>query len=488
MHHSDDPRLWNLDAELRLLGLRSGPMTRRDAIRLGLLGSAGALLGNALAGCATRAPANSKLPSPQPKQIPLAPQPAPVAAKSIAGPRAKSVIQIWLWGGPCHIDTFDPKPDAGYDYCGPLNHAIGTNVAGIQLGESLPLVAQQADKYALIRGMTHGVFAHETASYTTQTGRPSGGRDVFPGVGAVVSLFKGYDAGYKGLLPPYVVLTELQGRFSEAGFLGSRYKPFATGGDPGAARFVVEGVISPSISDERQRSRREFLHQLNTFEHTLRSGDPRLAALAQCEHDAYEMILGDAGKVFDLSQEKDAVRENFGRNTFGQSCLMARRLVERGVPYVTINYKGWDTHKQHFQTMRQKLPQLDRGLAALLADLANRGLLDSTIVWAGGEFGRTPKVLWEPPWNGGRNHWGSAFSTLVAGGGFKGGHVVGATDAHGEQVIARPVHPADLIGSMYELLGVAADARLPHPEGADVRAIPTVADNVKHGGRLAEIM
>jgi hypothetical protein len=488
LHHSDDPHLWNLDAELRLLGLRGAPMTRREALRLGLLGSAGALLGGALASC-TNAPTSR----PTAKAAAAANRPSPLPSSSVAQrplqrAPAKSVIQIWLWGGPCHIDTFDPKPDAGYDYCGPLNHAIGTNVDGIQVGESLPLLAKQADKYALIRGMTHGVFAHETASYTTQTGRASGGRDVFPGVGAVVSLFKGYDAGYKGLLPPYIVLTELQGRFSEAGFLGSRYKPFATGGDPGAARFVVEGVVSPNLSDERQRSRREFLHQLNTFERALRSGDPRLTALAQCEHDAYEMILGDAGKVFDLSQEKDAVRENYGRNTFGQSCLMARRLVERGVPYITINFKGWDTHKQHFQTMRQKLPQLDRGLAALLADLADRGLLDSTVVWAGGEFGRTPKVLWEPPWNGGRSHWGSAFTTLVAGGGFKGGHVIGATDAHGEEVIARPTHPADLIGSMYELLGIAPDARLPHPEGADVRAIPTVADNVKHGGRLSEIM
>jgi hypothetical protein len=369
-----------------------------------------------------------------------------------------------------------------------LNTAIPTNVSGIQIGELLPLLAKQADKYALIRSMSHGVNGHETASYTVQTGRPSGGRDVFPGVGAVVSLFKGYDAGYKGLLPPYIVLTELQGRFSEAGFLGSRYKPFATGGDPGAARFMVEGVVAQGVTDERQRSRRELLHKLNTLERAMKAGDPRLAALGQCEQDAYEMILGDAGKVFDLSQEKDDVRERYGRNTFGQSCLMARRLVERGVPYITINYKGWDTHKQHFQIMRRKLPELDRGLATLLADLSERGLLDSTVVWAGGEFGRTPKVLWEAPWNGGRNHFGKVFSTLVAGGGFKGGRVLGASDARGEEVTDRPVHPSDLIGSVYELLGIDPDAKLPHPEGLDMRAMPAVADNAKRGGRVAEIM
>jgi uncharacterized protein (DUF1501 family) len=284
------------------------------------------------------------------------------------------------------------------------------------------------------------------------------------------------------------VLTELQGRFSESGFLGPRYKPFATGGDPGAAKFVVEGVVAPGISEERQKARRELLHQLNTLERVTAQGDPRLAAFGQCEQDAYEMILGDAGKVFDLAQEKDDVREKYGRNTFGQSCLMARRLVERGVPYVTINYKGWDTHKQHFQIMRRKLPELDRGVANLLADLKSHGLLDSTVVWVGGEFGRTPKILWEAPWGGGRNHFGRVFSTLIAGGGFKGGQVVGSSDARGEEVNERPVHPCDLIGSMYELLGIDPEAKLPHPEGLDVRAIPTVAADVKRGGRLSEIM
>ena len=473
LHHSVDPRLWNLSAELRLLGLGGPTMTRREAIRLGLLGTAGALFAGSLASRAfAAAPA-------------AAPLPAPIGPFA---PRAKSVIQIWLWGGPCHLDTFDPKPDAGYDYCGPFKTPIATNVAGIQIGELLPLLAKQADKYSLIRSMSHGNNGHETASYMVQTGRPSGGRDVFPGMGAVVSLFKGYDAGYKGLLPPYIVLTELQGRFSEAGFLGGRYKPFATGGDPGAARFVVEGVVAQGISDERQRARRDLLHQLNTFERASKSGDPRLAALGECERDAYEMILGDAGKVFDLSQEKNDVRDRYGRNTFGQSCLMARRLVERGVPYITINYKGWDTHKTHFPIMRQKLPQFDKGLATLLEDLAARGLLDSTIVWAGGEFGRTPKVMWEAPWNGGRGHWGKAFTAFIAGGGFKGGHVIGKTDANGEEVVEKPVQPVELIGSMYGLLGIAPDAKLPHPEGSDVRVMPTAAEGAKPGHALDEIM
>jgi hypothetical protein len=401
--------------------------------------------------------------------------------------KAKSVIQIWMWGGPSHLDTFDPKPAAGYDYCGPLDKPIPTNVDGIVISELLPLLAAQADKYSIIRGMTHGINAHETASYTVQTGRASGDRQVYPSVGAVVSLFKGHDAGYHGLIPPYIVLTELQGRFSEAGFLGPRYKPFATGGDPGQPRFVVEGVVSQSVSDDRQRDRRQLLQRLNTLG-LVPARSAALEAFVKSEDQAYELILGDAGKVFDLSQEKDDVRERYGRNTFGQSCLVARRLVERGVPYITINYKGWDTHKQNFQVMRQKLPQMDKGLATLLQDLSDHGLLDSTIVWWGGEFGRTPKVSWEAPWNGGRNHHGEVFSSVVAGGGFKGGHIVGASDARGEEVRDRPVAPSDLIASMYELLGLEPAAKLPHPEGLDVRAIPPPPANSPAGGRLSEIM
>jgi hypothetical protein len=439
--------------------LHSG-ISRRDAMRLGLAGTAGMLLADRLG-----APAFASAP------------PA----------KAKSVIQIWMWGGPCHIDTFDPKPDAGTDFCGPLKSPISTNVDGVRISELLPRLAKLADKYSIIRSMTHGNNGHETASYMVQTGHKSGDGEVYPCIGAVVSHFKGYGAGYKGLIPPYIVLTQPQGRFSEAGFLGTRYKPFATGGDPAKTPFVVEGVVAPGVTEEHQRARRELLHNLNTLDHAAK-GDPRLQALAQCEKEAYDLILGDAGKVFALSEEKDDLRERYGRSTFGQSCLMARRLVERGVPYVTINYGGWDTHKQHFQAMNRKLPELDQGMATLLQDLSERGLLESTVVWWGGEFGRTPRVLWEAPWGGGRNHFGKVFSSVVAGGGFKGGHVVGASDKTGESVTERPVSPTDLIGSMYELLGIDTEATLPHPQGATVKVMPAGADGVATGGRLREIM
>src|ERR1017187_7671954 len=190
-------------------------ISRREAMRRGLLGAAGLWLASGL-----------DFPT-----FAAGPRPA----------RAKAVIQIWLWGGPSHLDTFDPKPEAGNDYCGPLKTPIETNAPGIKICELLPLLAKQADKYSLIRSMTHGNNGHETASYMVQTGRPAGGRDVFPCIGAVVLLFKGYEAGYHGLIPPYIVVTEPQGRFSEAGFLGSRSKTFATGGDPAKTPFAVEG-------------------------------------------------------------------------------------------------------------------------------------------------------------------------------------------------------------------------------------------------------
>jgi hypothetical protein len=435
-------------------------LTRRDLIRTGIAGGAGLLLAGRLG----------------PRGWAAAP-----AAK------AKAVIQIWMWGGPCHIDTFDPKPAAGSDYTGPLDKPIPTNVDGLQVGELLPLLATQADKYSVIRSMTHGSNAHESASYWVQTGRKPGDRLVYPGVGSIVSLFRGYNAGYKGLIPPYVVLTGLQGRFSESGFLGPRFAPFATGGDPQQTPFAVQGVITPGVTEQRQRDRRELLHTLNTFGNALK-GNSSLDAFTQSEDQAYELILGDAGKVFDLSQENAEMRERYGRNTFGQSCLAARRLVERGVPYVTINFMGWDTHKQHFQTMRQRLPWLDKGMSTLLQDLSERGLLDSTIIWWGGEFGRTPRVQWEAPWNGGRGHWGQAFSAVLAGGGFKGGHVIGSTDARGEEVKDRPVYPEDVIASIYEQLGLDLNAKLPNPDGLDIRLAPTAAEGARPVTRLTDIM
>ncbi len=449
-------------------GFKTEVLSRRDLLRSGLYATAGLLLEDR-SGLLTSTTAQA-------------------ASASVGqGPSAKAVIQIWMWGGPSHLDTFDPKPQAGSDYSGPLNKPIETSVDDIRIGQLLPKLAQQADKYAIIRSMTHGINAHETATYLVQTGRMPGEEVLYPSVGAVVSHFKGYGGGYTGLIPPYVVLTKPQGRFSEAGFLGLRYKPFATGGDPAQDPFLVEGVVAEGLSDRRQRERRNLLRGLDTLGRAI-PNDHKLAALRECEDQAYNMILGDGAAVFDLSQEPDELRESYGKNTFGQACLAARRLVEYGVPYVTINYEGWDTHKNHFQTLRQKMPEMDKAMATLLQDLSNQGLLDRTIVWWSGEFGRTPKIQWEPPYNGGRGHYGKVFSALLAGGGFKGGRVVGSSDARGENVKERPVYPCDLIAAIYERLGIDPTAKLPHPMGKTVHATPSPGDGVPTGGRLTEIM
>ena len=278
------------------------------------------------------------------------------------------------------------------------------------------------------------------------------------------------------------MLTQPQGRFSEAGFLGPLYKPFSTGGDPNRNPFAVEGIVAKGISDKRQQSRRELLGTLDTLGKAMQA-NPHFEKFDNCQDEAYKMMLGDAKNLFDLTTEKDAVREQYGRNTFGQSCLMARRLVEHGVPYVTINYKGWDTHKQHFEIMNRKLPEMDQGMAALLQDLSDRGLLDSTIVWWGGEFGRTPKVQWGSPWNGGRSHFGKCFNSVVAGGGFKGGQVVGSSNENGTEVKDRQVYPQDLIASMYTLLGINPNSAMPNPMGLDLKVMPSDG-----GGHLTEIM
>jgi len=231
-----------------------------------------------------------------------------------------------------------------------------------------------------------------------------------------------------------------------------------------------------------------LVDKMNTMGYGL-ANVPEMAAAEEARQKAYGLILGSGREVFNLDNEPTALRDRYGRNTFGQECLAARRMVEAGVPYITISFPGgWDTHGGHFPTMRRQCPWLDQGLATLLADLSEKKLLDSTLVWCTGEFGRTPKVDWAPPWNGGRHHYGNVFTVLVAGGGFKGGRVVGSSDELGAFVKERPVYPADLLGSFYLLGGIDAAAKLPHPLGFDAHVLDTEAEGMKSAGMLEEII
>jgi hypothetical protein len=421
-------------------------------------------------------------PGSQPSGTPGA-QPA-VAPNASASPKAKSVIQLWMGGGPCHIDTWDPKPNAGPDYCGPYRKPVATNVDGIQICQMLPMMAKQMDKYSILRGMTHPSGAHEIGTYIMQTGTLPGGELVYPATGAVVALKKVESGDYRGALPPYIAVAQPLGRFSEAGFLGSNYKAFATGGNPNTPEFHVGGPTGKG--DARTEERRDLLKGFDGFATKLNT--PELKQVGSYQEKAYEFLLGDARAAFELSKESDKVRDRYGRTTFGQSCLLARRLVEQDVPFITVNWPGWDTHKQHFERMAKMLPELDQGFSALLEDLAERGLLSTTIVTWFGEFSRTPKIAKEPPWNGGRHHFASAFSVVVAGGGFQGGKIVGATDPKGERVVERPIYPWDLSASIYKLLGIDPTGQLPHPYGCVAYVTPTAAGGMQSGGLLKEIM
>ena len=254
----------------------------------------------------------------------------PMQAQAAATePKAKSVIHLWMGGGPSHLDTFDPKPEAGDEYCGPLKNPIATNVKGIRISELLPRLAKQADKYTIIRSMTHGDNGHETATYKMMTGTPPSPELCYPSIGAIVSL-KRQEAGYAGNLPPYITLTSPVGRFSEEGFLGSNYRTFATGGDPNAKEFRVQGLVSPAgMTQDRLEQRRALVHAVDGLTRTGGKSDV-LRTAESVQDKAYKLIEGDAKKAFDLSQEKESLRDKYGRHAFGQSCLLARRLVENG--------------------------------------------------------------------------------------------------------------------------------------------------------------
>lgn len=402
-------------------------------------------------------------------------------AGATPAPTAKSVIQLWMAGGPTQTDTFDPKPNAGEDFTGPLRRPIATNVAGMQVSELLPMLAKQADKFTIVRSMTHGNNGHETAAYIMQTCSMPTADLVYPAVGAIVALKRAEQT----TLPPYITLTNPLGRFTEFGFLGGGAKTFAPGGDPNNANFRVQGIVPPKgMTEQRINERRSLLKSVDALASQADKQDV-YREMDEFQQKAYGMILGDARKAFDLAQEKDAVRERYGRNQFGQSCLLARRLVEAGVPFITVNNGGWDTHKDNFPAMRKMLPIQDQAMSALFEDLAQRGLLSSTIVTWYGEFGRTPRVANEAPWFGGRHHWGAAFSAVIAGGGFKGGQVLGSTDARGENVRDRPVYPWDLSASCYKLLGIDPQGRLPHPQGCVAYVVPGTGQS---GGLLTEVM
>lgn len=404
---------------------------------------------------------------------------------SLTAQQAKSVILIYLDGGPSQTDTFDPKPESSRDIYGNYKNVQQSNVPEIVLGEKLVLLSKVADKFSLIRSMTHGLNGHETGHYAMITGDISGGSVVYPSFGAAIS-YK-LQNSYKGILPPYISVIGANTRFNEGGFLGNSFKSFDTKGAPEKDIFEVEGLVNTFVPADKFTERMNLLAGFETLNKD-RMHEVDEAAVQSLRTQNVELISGKLKEVFNLKNETNEMREKYGQNRLGQSCLVARRLVEAGVPVINVRTTGWDTHKVHFQKMNQMLPELDRALWALLTDLDEKGLLQNTIVMCGGEFGRTPRVLWEAPWNGGRSHFGAAFSYLVAGGGFIPGKVIGKTDATGENILERKVYPADLIGTVYTLMGINPNGTLPHSIEGNLPMLPSLGKNGQSNGLLLELI
>ena len=368
---------------------------------------------------------------------------------------AKSVIYIFLPGGMAHQETFDPKPFAPVEYRGPLG-SIDTNVTGVKVGELLPHTAKVADKLAICRSMTHGEAAHERGTHNMFTGyRPSPALQ-YPSMGAVVS----HEFGPRNNLPPYVCIPNQPNEFAGTGYLSSSYAGFSLGADPADGNFKVRDLTLPGGVDfERFDKRRRILDVVNDHFRTLEKSDS-LDALDTFYSRAYSLISSEkAREAFDMTKEPDALKDQYGRNTAGMRMLLARRLLESGVRFVTLTYGGWDMHDNIAGGMKSQLPALDQAFATLIRDLDQRGLLQSTLVCIGSEFGRTPKI------NGtaGRDHWPKVFSVVMAGGGIKGGMVYGSSNATGAEPEDDPLTVEDWATTIYDRLGIVADKELMAP-------------------------
>jgi hypothetical protein len=390
-------------------------------------------------------------------------------APAIQG-KAKACILVWLAGGPSHIDTWDPKPEAPAEYRGEFK-PIDTALPGVRISEVLPAMAKVLNKVTLIRSVTSPEGDHDRASHHLLTGyRPSPAL-VYPSYGSAVARARGADS--KSTLPPYVAVPDAP-VFSSSGYLTPAYDPFAVGGDPNQDGFRVRDLTPPDrLTLERLRRRRAMVRSLDAFATDV-VDTPLTTSRDRFASKAYDLLTsGAAQQAFKIDEEPSALRERYGRNPLGQACLLARRLVERGVAFVTVNDRvtgpvGWDTHIQNFSAIKSTLaPPLDQGVAALLADLADRGLLESTLVAVMGEFGRTPKVND----NAGRDHHGRANSVVLAGGGMPGGVVLGRTDARAEAPADRPVTPADLAATIYTALGINPNTQFQTPDGQPIRLV-----------------
>jgi len=379
--------------------------------------------------------------------------------------RAKSVILIYLGGGLSHHDSFDPKPEAPPEVRGKYR-PINTNIPGLQVGELMPRMSRVMNRLTLIRSGAHNNDHHETATNWVMSGRFGSAFGDYPAIGAVVA----HEVGFTGQLPPYVSIPRnpsFTWELGKSAWLGGRYESFKTG-DPNVPDFKVQDV-SPTepVSLARAERRQTLLQAVDGLAKKVQGND-QIATYDEFSQRAATMILSsEARGAFSIDKESDHLRDRYGRNTFGQSCLLSRRLIERGVRFATVNYGGWDHHAKIFESLDHKLPEFDQGLSALLEDLHTRGLLAETLVTVFGEFGRSPKLNKDA----GRDHWAPAASLLFAGAGIREGHVIGSTDKQGAYATRRPVSPGDVACTIYDSLGIDTDKMLTAPDGRPIHII-----------------
>ncbi len=423
-------------------------LSRRDSLQLGQLG----VLGIGLSQLPVRAEATDK------------------------DPAAKNCILVWLDGGPSHLETFDLKPDAPAEVRGPLG-AIQTSVPGVLLSECLPGLATRMNDVAVIRSMTSPLGEHNLGAHYLLTGYQPSPVLQYPSFHTAANQQL---RSASSVLPNNIAIPEYRvggAGFSGVGFLPPEFGAFSVGGDPAAANYRVRDLLPPNdLTLDRIERRRDFSKRL-----------AELSRHADATGTAMERAFGivtsaKAREAFDLSDESSATRKRYGSKSVGQSCLLARRLVERGVRFVTVNQRGWDTHEQLYTRLKEGytgakvdvglIPSLDLAVSALIDDLKRKDLLDETLIVVMGEFGRTPKINI----HGGRDHWPRVFSVALAGGGVKGGQVVGASDSVGESPADRPVTPSDLVCTIYNLLGLDPATELRTEDGRPVRL---VADGAK---------
>ncbi len=389
-----------------------------------------------------------------------------------------AVILLWLDGGPSHMDLYDLKPDAPREYRG-IWKPIRTNVPGIEISELFPRQARVADKFSIIRSLHHDTGDHFTAGHYILTGRGgvngSNTAGKYPSVGSIATRVCG--SRRRGIPAyvsvPYASSIGIRPGYFGGNYLGAHHNPFATGGDPNQNNFAVRNVNLPSgLTIERLEDRRGLRDRLDRLRRDV-DASGAFETMDRFQREACELVLGSAArKAFDIGAEDPRTRDRYGRHTWGQSTLLARRLVEAGSTFVTVHFGGWDHHWNLEAGMNNYLPRVDSAVSALFEDLDMRGLLERVLVMVCGEFSRTPKMN-NGSGNGtpGRDHWGNAMFCVLGGGGIQGGRIVGATDSRGESPKERPVSPGDLHATIYHVLGVDPGVSFLDHSGRPIHAV-----------------